>query len=199
MDVDLLAALFGFALTASMTPGPNNVMLMASGANFGVRRSLPHAAGITIGFSIMIALVGHGLGRAFDLWPSLRIGLAVVSAGYLAWLAWKIATAAPPGSRGQASRPLSLLQAAGFQWVNPKAWTMAVSAITLFAKGTTGPFVVAAVFGAVSVVSTATWLVAGTQVRRLLDSPGRLRAFNRAMAALLVASLWPAVGPLLRG
>lgn len=197
MDTDILLALLAFALTATITPGPNNIMIMASGANFGIRRSVPHAAGITVGFWVMIVLVGLGLGRAFEAWPALRTVLAVCAALYLGRLAWKVARAAAPGSGAEAGRPLTFLQAAGFQWVNPKGWAMSVTAITLYAHGAAGAVVVASAFGVLTVVSVGTWLVAGTQVRRLLTSPGRLRVFNWTMAALLLASLGPALVALL--
>lgn len=192
MAYELLTALTGFALGASMTPGPNNLMLMASGANFGFRRSMPHMAGVALGFLVMISLVGAGLIRLFDLWPPSETVLKVVSVTYLLWLAWKIAHAAPPASgAGSEGRPLTFLQAALFQWVNPKAWTMSLSAITLYApeRNFAAIALVAMVFGAVSLLSVSTWTVLGQQVSRLLSSPARLRAFNWTMAALLVASL----------
>jgi len=145
MTFELLAALAGFALVSSITPGPNNVMVMASGANFGLRRTVPHILGIACGFVVMLLLVGLGLARLFEMFPVIRLVLTVVSALYLLWLAWKIAHAAPFGSDSARGRPFSFLQAALFQWVNPKAWMMALSAITLYAPGdsTLAPVLVA--------------------------------------------------------
>ena len=127
MDTDLLYALMGFAFVTSITPGPNNLMLMASGANFGFRRSIPHMLGIGIGFVVMVTLVGLGLMGLFDRYPVTHTMLKVFSAAYMLWLAWKIANAAAPEQSKATGQPLSLLQAAGFQWVNPKAWAMALT------------------------------------------------------------------------
>ena len=198
MTDDILLALIGFAFVSSITPGPNNLMIMASGANFGVARSLPHALGISLGFGGMIALVGLGLAQMFEVWPGLRLTLAAVSVAYLVWLAWKIATAAPPDAGRTDTRPLTFLQAAAFQWVNPKAWTMALTAVTLYAAtGSLAVLAVAAVFTIVNLPAISCWMFLGTQMRRLLTSRRRLRAFNWTMAALLLASVWPSIGPLL--
>lgn len=199
MSPDLLAALIAFAFVSSVTPGPNNLMLLASGVNFGFRRTVPHMLGIGIGFTVMVALVGLGLAGVFTAWPPARAALQAVSVVYLLWLAWKIAQAAPPGnapdSRG---RPLSFLQAAAFQWVNPKAWTMALGAVALYAPGQEVAAVlwVAAVFGLVNLPCVSVWTVLGMGARRRLAHPARLRLFNRAMALLLVASLWPVLAGL---
>ena len=133
MSYDLLLALTLFAFVSSITPGPNNLMLMASGANFGFRRTLPHLLGVGIGFTLMIVLVGVGLVQVFDLYPISHQILKVVSVIYLLWLAWKIANAAPPeGDVQSAGTPITFIQAALFQWVNPKAWTMALTAISAY-------------------------------------------------------------------
>ena len=193
MTNDLLTALAGFALVSSITPGPNNLMLMASGANYGFRRSIPHMLGIASGFVVMVCLVGVGLIGLFDAWPPAHTILTVVSVAYLLWLAWKIAHASAPRRGEGTGRPFTFLQAALFQWVNPKAWTMALTAITLYAPDRTLASIalVAAIFGAINLPSVSTWTVLGQQVSRVLSSPARLRAFNWTMAALLVASLIP--------
>ncbi len=199
MTPDVLFALSIFAVATLFSPGPNNMMLMASGANYGVRRSLPHLLGVAIGFPLLAAAVGLGLGALFEAVPPAKLALEVLSVAFLLWLAWKVATAAAPGERAAEGRPLSFLQAASFQWVNPKAWAMAMGAMSLYAAvgGWLQVLLVAGVFAALGLVSATTWTLAGTQVRRFLTSPGRLRAFNWTMAALLVASLWPTVAPLL--
>ena len=202
MTIDLLTALAAFAFVTVITPGPNNLMLMASGANFGFRRTVPHMLGIGLGFPAMVFCVGIGVMQLFDLWPLSYTVLKTLSVAYLLYLAWKIAHAAPPAraAEGHEVRPLTFLQSAAFQWVNPKAWSMALSAITLYASGRdlTAVLWVAGTYVAVSVISTTSWTVLGQQMRRLLKSPGRLRAFNWIMAALLVATLvpvlWPAQG-----
>jgi threonine/homoserine/homoserine lactone efflux protein len=194
MTPDLILALAGFAIATTFSPGPNNVMLIASGANFGLRRSVPHMAGIGLGVMSLVAGAGAGLGRLFDLWDWLRPVLAVAAGLYLLYLAWRIATAAPTLNRSEpAGRPLTLLQAAAFQWVNPKAWAMAVSATTLYLpdRGMGTLAVAVLVFGLVSVPSTLLWTTFGRELRRWLTSPARLKAFNAVMAGLIVLSLVP--------
>lgn len=186
-----LPALFLFALVASATPGPNTMMVMASGANFGLRRSLPHMLGIAVGFTVLILSVGLGLGAVFQSVPQVMAAMTVGAVLYALWLAWKIATAAGP-AEGQAPRaPLTFLQAAGFQWVNPKAWAMATTAITVFApQGTWAAILlVATAFLVVSLPSAGAWAVLGHGMNRLLTTPGQLRAFNRVMAVLLLVSM----------
>lgn len=191
MDLALLPALLGFAFVASITPGPNNLMLLASGANFGFRRTLPHLLGVAGGHSFMIVVVGLGLMRLFAAYPFLHDVLTAASVAYLLWLAWRIATAVPKDGAAR-GRPFTFLQAAAFQWVNPKAWYMAVGAITLYAgEATWGVLAVALAFAATNLPSISAWAALGTQMRRWLDRPARLRAFNWTMAALLVLSLAP--------
>lgn len=193
MTFELLPALMGFALVSSITPGPNNMMLMASGANFGFWRSLPHMFGIGIGFTVMIVLVGLGLIGLFDAVPASYQLLKIFSVGYLLWLAWKIANAAPPVAGAAAGTPMTFVQAALFQWVNPKAWSMALTAITAYAPERTvwSILIVAAVFGAINLPSVSVWTVLGQQIRRVLNRPAWLRAFNIGMAILLVLSALP--------
>ncbi len=206
MELASLAALSGFALVSSITPGPNNMMLMASGANFGLRRTVPHALGVGIGFTLMIVLVGVGLMGLFDLFPWLNTVLKVVSIVYLLWLAWKIANAAPPdnskaaaasvhagGRPAKSAQPMTFIQAMLFQWVNPKAWSMALTAIALYApdRNVAAVALVAIVFGIINLPSTSLWAVMGQVLSGWLASPARLRAFNWTMAALLVASMIP--------
>ena len=198
MTPDLLLALAAFCLVSSITPGPNNLMLMASGANFGFRRSIPHMLGIALGFTVMVALVGAGLIQVFDAYPVSHTILTVFSVIYLLWLAWKIATAVPPkGDVAQNARPFTFVQAALFQWVNPKAWTMALTAITVYAadRSLAGILLVSLVFGLVNLPSISLWTIMGEQMRRILKNPTRLRAFNWTMAGLLVASLIPLIYP----
>lgn len=193
MDYEVLTALVAFAFVSSITPGPNNLMLMASGANFGFRLTIPHMLGIGIGFTVMVFLVGIGLMQVFDTFPVTHIILKVFSVIYLLWLAWKIANAGAPKGGGEGGTPMTFMQAALFQWVNPKAWTMALTAITLYAPERTLLMVllVAGTFGAVNLPCVSTWTVLGQQMRRLLTRPTLLTAFNWTMAVLLVASLYP--------
>jgi len=193
MTPETLIALALFCAATLFTPGPNNLMLMASGANFGLRRTLPHLAGVAYGFPAMILPVGLGVMALFDRWPPSYALLKGLSILYILWLARKIATAAPPAQARAEARPLTFLQAAGFQWVNPKAWSMALGAITLYAAGRDPASVlwVAGTFAVLGTVSALAWVTLGTGVRRLLGDVRRLRLFNRTMAVLLVASMLP--------
>jgi threonine/homoserine/homoserine lactone efflux protein len=196
MTYDILIALAGFALVSSITPGPNNLMLMASGANFGFARTLWHMLGVGIGFTLMIVLVGIGLIQIFDLYPISHTILKVVSVLYLGWLAYKIANAAAPQAAGETGKPITFLQAAAFQWVNPKAWTMALTAITLYAPDQSfqAILLVALVFGAINLPSVSVWTLMGQQMQRYLTNATRLKIFNYTMAALLLLSLYPLLG-----
>ena len=193
--MDLLVALVGFAFVTSVTPGPNNLMLLASGVNYGVRRTVPHMLGISLGHALMVFLVGLGLARVFEDVPWSRPALAVASILYMGWLALKIATAAPPRGGRSTGRPFTFLQAAAFQWVNPKAWAMALSAVAAYAptRSLDAVVAVAVVFGAVNLPSVGAWAVLGQSLRAVLAEPRRLRLFNGAMAALLVLSVLPVV------
>lgn len=197
MTYELLLALCGFAFVSSITPGPNNLMLMTSGANFGFKRTVPHMLGVGIGFTVMIALVGFGIAQVFTAYPVSHTILKVFSVVYMAWLAWKIAHATPPAEADTEGRPLTFLQAAAFQWVNPKAWAMALTAITVYAGngGAAAVLSVALVFGAVNIPCISSWTVLGQQMRKILRNPARLRLFNWTMACLLMASLWPVLFP----
>jgi len=190
---DILLPFLLFALSSTFTPGPNNMMLMASGANFGLRATLPHMMGISLGFPVMVFAVGLGLGTVFERYPLLHEILRWAGSAYLLWLAWRIATAAGTGKAERRSRPLRFLEAAGFQWVNPKAWIMAVSAFSVYAAPEVAPLTQAAVFGAVFCLiafpSCGTWTLFGTAIGRLLRSPRSLRLFNGAMGLLLAASV----------
>ncbi|WP_341365445.1 LysE family translocator [Yoonia sp. BS5-3] len=194
MTYDLLLGLITFAFVSSITPGPNNLMLMASGANFGFRRTLPHMVGISLGHAFMVALVGLGLGQIFTAFPMAQFIMQWLSTLYLLYLAWKIATAAPPSEGNARGRPFTFLQAAAFQWVNPKAWYMAIYAVTNYTPEGTGLwpiFIVAGVFAATNQPSVAVWAGIGTQIKRLLTRPKLLRWFNGTMAVLLVLTLIP--------
>ncbi len=193
MTYELVTGLALFALVSSGTPGPNNMMLMASGANFGFRQSMPHMLGIAIGFTFMTFLVGLGLAGVFEQFPVLHTVLKVVSVAYMLFLAWKIANAAPLKQGEATGSPFTFFQAAAFQWVNPKAWAMALTAVTVYApsRDIYGAVAVALIFGLVNFPSVSVYTVLGEQVRKFLTSPLRLRSFNIVMALLLIASLYP--------
>jgi threonine/homoserine/homoserine lactone efflux protein len=198
MNLEYFTALALFCFVSSATPGPNNLMLMASGANYGFKRSLPHMLGISIGFTLMVILVGVGLMQVFDAFPITYQLLKWFSVAYLLYLAWKIANAQPPkatdsNEESSASKPFTFIQAALFQWVNPKAWTMALTAITVYSSDRSfgSVTIVAVVFGLVNFPSVSLWTLLGQQVSRLLKNPVRLKVFNISMALMLVGSLYP--------
>jgi threonine/homoserine/homoserine lactone efflux protein len=197
MPLDMLAALCVFALVTSITPGPNNLMLMASGVNFGFRRSIPHMLGVGCGFVFMIVAVGLGISQVFAAVPQLYTVLKVVSVVYMLWLAWHIANAGPVEGNGEAgAKPMTFLAAAAFQWVNPKAWAMAltgVAAYTLPANYMVSLLIMALVFGLINIPSIACWTGFGVGMRQMLQDPAKVRIFNVGMAVLLVASLIPVV------
>ena len=194
MTLALMLAFAGFAFVSSITPGPNNAMLLASGVNYGFRRTIPHIAGIALGCIVMLLLVGLGLGQAFAAVPWLYGVLRIVGAAYLLWLAWHIACAGPLAVRDSSGRPMTFLQGMAFQWVNPKAWIMVVGAVSTFAPRdgfARNVVVLALLLGLVNVPSICVWAGFGTALRPLLSHPGRVRSFNVTMASLLVLSLLP--------
>jgi threonine/homoserine/homoserine lactone efflux protein len=195
LSPDLLLAFALFALVTSITPGPNNTMLLASGVNFGFNRSIPHILGISCGFFVLVLAVGLGLGAVFEAYPLLYSVLRYVGAAYLLYLAWKIARSGPmaenQSGRGQ---PLGYWGAAAFQWVNPKAWVMAVGAISTYTplQGYfTNVLVISAVFALINAPTVSLWAACGSLLRNALRNPRWLRLFNLGMAALLVISLYP--------
>ena len=199
-SLSLLGPLALFALVSSITPGPNNVMLASSGLNFGFRRSVPHLLGVNLGFTLMIFLVGVGLGSVFQQTPALYTILKYAGAAYLLYLAWKIATSGPLDEGEARGKPFTFLQAAAFQWVNPKAWVMAVGVVATYTpqNGFFANLVIATlVCGIVNLPSIGIWVTFGTALRRVLHRPAAIRAFNVGMALLLVASLYPVALELL--
>lgn len=195
--VELLPALVLFAVSTLFTPGPNNTMLATSGATFGLRRSLPHMLGVATGFPLMVVALGLGFQAVLDAHPQIHAVLKWAGAAYLCWMAWHIATATRAAAAEGRARPFTYLQAAAFQWVNPKAWVMAVGALSAFTTAggdhAAQVAVMAAVFLAGGIASSALWTAGGTLIGRFLSDDRRLRAFNVTMAALLVASIVPTV------
>jgi threonine/homoserine/homoserine lactone efflux protein len=191
---DLFAALCLFAFASSITPGPNNMMLMASGANFGWKRTLPHWLGVVVGFSLLIVGCGLGLGGLFTAFPVLHEVLKWVGAAYMVWLAYKVGSSKTLSSGASSGRPMTFLGAVLFQAVNPKAWAMALSAVTIYLppQHYLGNLMVAtAVFAGINAPCVACWLSFGIGMRRFLDNPRALQTFNLVMATLLIASLIP--------
>ncbi len=194
MSADTLFALVLFAFATSITPGPNNMMLFASGVNFGFRRTIPHMLGIGAGFLSLLLGVGLGLGALLSAYPPAFIALKVAGGLYLLWIAWKIGSSRSMGEGDSKARPMTFLGAAAFQWVNPKAWVMAITAMAVYPNPEQYALtvaIVALVFAAVNVPSVSTWAGFGSALREWLSVPVRLKWFNITMAVLLVLSLWP--------
>jgi threonine/homoserine/homoserine lactone efflux protein len=201
MTFDLYIALLSFAFISVITPGPNNLMLMASGLNFGWRRSIPHMLGVGLGFPLMLLLVGLGLMQVFVAYPIVRQIMTVCSIFYLLYLAWKIANAAPASSGAEVGKPLTLFQATAFQWVNPKAWSMALTALSVYVPadmGWHGAVLAALTYVICGIISTNTWTLLGIQIKRLLRNDFYQRVFNWACASVLVLTLYPAVSDYLK-
>ena len=194
MALDTFLALLLFAFTTSITPGPNNMMLFASGVNFGFRRTIPHMLGIGVGFLSLLLGVGLGLGAVLHTVPLLYTVLKFAGGAYLIWIAWKIGTSRSLTESEDSAQPMSFMSAAAFQWVNPKAWVMAVTAMATYTNEQLYLFSVLLVglaFAAVNVPSVSTWAGFGSALRDWLADPVRLKWFNITMAVLLVLSLWP--------
>lgn len=194
MTLDQILAFAIFAFVISITPGPNNTMVLASGANFGLGPTIPHLLGIDLGFALMIIAVGSGIGGALTALPVLHTVLRYIGAFYLLFLAWKIASSGGPDTDGSRKRPLSFLQAASFQWVNPKGWIAATGAVATYTPSDgffANLLTVTAVFALVMGPCITLWAAVGMSLRRFLSQPAYLRAFNVVMAVLLVASLYP--------
>lgn len=195
--MSLWLSLIIFAMVSTITPGPNNIMIMTSGLNYGIRRSLPHWFGIFLGFPIMTIGVGLGLGQAFVQWPWLHSVIKVLGISYLLFLAYKIAITKTQNQQSKSSQPLTFMQAALFQWVNPKAWVMAIGALATFTtlewSMVQQALLISLAFIMVGIPSTGLWLFAGRLLQQLLKQPAYQRAFNYTMAFLLVLSLIPMI------
>jgi threonine/homoserine/homoserine lactone efflux protein len=201
MSTETLLAASLFAVVSSITPGPNNTMLLASGVNFGFRRALPHMSGVNLGFAFMLLCVGLGLHSVLDRFPQLYDVLRFVGSAYMLWIAWKLASAKPApmadadgSTTPDAIRPMGFGAAAAFQWVNPKAWVMAVTFMSTYLPADAGMAHVALMAGLFMVLGApclAFWVGFGQAMRGLLQDSLRLRVFNITMALALVASLYP--------
>lgn len=188
-------AIIAFAITTCVTPGPNNAMIMASGLNYGIKRSLPHYVGIVLGFPAMVLAVGVGIVQLFEQYPIFHVVLKIAGAAYLSYLAYKIASAPVSALHEGKGKPFSFIQAAAFQWVNPKAWVLAVGATatyTILGDGYVLQVIIIAfiflLFGAPCIML---WLWGGTVLKNILQTPVYVRIFNISMAVLLMASLIP--------
>ena len=196
MSPALLAGFLVFVVVGSITPGPNNLMLMASGSVFGLKRTLPHAAGVVLGFGAMNLAVGLGLAQVLKASPVVFAVLRWAAAAYILYIAYRMVTAKGPGVAVTGERPMSFLGAVAFQWINPKAWVMALGAVGTYAEHDRFLADVATIavgYMLVGVPCALIWTGFGSGIRRWFKKPGHLKAFNWTMAALLVASMYPLV------
>jgi threonine/homoserine/homoserine lactone efflux protein len=193
--------IFLFVISTAITPGPNNVMLMTSGLNHGIRKSVPHLVGINVGFTLMLIIIGMGLGSAFDSYPLFHQTIKIAGVLYLAYLAWMIAVTPTETQQLEKAKPITFLQAALFQWVNPKAWVMITGAVGSFTTQSTNIYLqvlmIAGTFAVLGTPCGATWLLSGVSLRRFLENPKYLRIFNRTMAILLIISIRPVIMELI--
>lgn len=196
MTVSLFSGLVIFSFVSAFTPGPNNLLALASGANFGYRKTLPHIIGVCVGFFIMLLVMGAGLGTLFIRYPVVQLILRYVAFSYLVYLAFRIATASGFGSTSAREKPITFLGSVAFQWVNPKAWIAALTLVSTF----TIPHSYWQSLGIACLVNThlaflavSAWALFGKVVKKWLSRPIILRIFNIGMALLLVGSVIPAL------
>jgi threonine/homoserine/homoserine lactone efflux protein len=194
--VTMILSITSFALASTMTPGPNNIMLLSSGLTFGYKRTIPHALGINFGFPVMVICVGLGVGKMFELFPFIYTALKVVGIGYLLWMAWHIAnTKGTPNTDNKKDKPFTFLQAALFQWINPKAWVMATTSTAAFITdhqiASIQVMIISCIYFFCAILSTNSWALGGVMLKRFIQNERFVRIFNITMAVLIVGSILP--------
>ncbi|MFG1504927.1 LysE family translocator [Halobacteriovorax sp. ZH5_bin.2] len=192
MSTTNLYPLLAFAFVSAITPGPNNILLMSSGANHGFRKTIPHMLGVYFGFIFMIAVIGFGVADIFETYPGIQKIMQMACGTYLALLAFKIAFSTFAKEEAQIKKPMSFIEAAMFQWINPKAWTMALSAVAIYTNGNTlGVVAVILAYSLVDIPAISVWVFAGLRLKSFLEKGYRLAIFNIVLAVLLFGSLFP--------
>lgn len=198
--MEIFIAVLFFAFSTTITPGPNNVMIMSSAVNYGIRASMPHFLGICLGFPLMVLLVGFGFGVIFERFPNLHQLIKVIGVIYLLWLAWHIASAEPKAIKKGEKKPFTFWQAALFQWVNAKAWMMASGAVAAYTTVNGNPvtevLAITAAFLLMAFPCVGTWLLFGSLLRKFLANSIFQRIFNVTMGLILVASIIPVLQDL---
>ena len=194
----MIVSISSFALASTMTPGPNNIMLLSSGLTFGYKRTIPHALGINCGFPLMVLCVGSGVGKLFEVYPFIYTILKIFGIGYLSWMAWHIAnTKGTLSTKNKHDKPFTFLQAALFQWINPKAWVMAVTSTTAFITdhqiASIQVMIIACIYFFSAMLSTNSWALGGVLLKRFIQNDRLVQAFNIAMAILIIGSILPFV------
>ncbi len=195
--IAMLISIATFTLSTVMTPGPNNIMLLSSGLTFGYKRTMPHIFGVMFGFAFMVILVGLGMGVVFEKFPVIFTVLKVVGILYLFWMAYKIASSDGGYDVNEVdkSNPFTFFQAAAFQWVNPKAWIMAITAISVFVTSNENSllqvFTISFIYLLSGVISTNSWALGGVVLKKVIKDKKSVKIFNVTMAVLLVVSVVP--------
>lgn len=194
----MLISIGSFALASTMTPGPNNMMLLSSGLTFGYKRTIPHALGVNIGFPVMVICVGLGIGRLFEVFPFTYVALKVVGICYLVWMAWHIAnTKGAADTENKNDKPFTFIQAALFQWINPKAWVMAITSTATFITdhqiASIQVVIISCIYCICAFFSTNSWSLGGVILKRFIRNERFVRIFNITMAILIVGSIIPFV------
>ena len=192
-----LVSIASFTLATVMTPGPNNIMMLSSGLNFGYKKSIPHMLGVALGFPIMVICVGMGINIIFKIFPLAYDIMKIIGFIYLIWMAWQIANSSVEikENENKNNKPFTFIQIVLFQWINPKAWIMAVTAISSFTVPNEDIFmqviVIAFIYLLSGLISTNTWTLGGVFIKKLLKNKKTVRIFNITMAILLVMSIIP--------
>lgn len=198
--MELYLAIILFAASTTVTPGPNNIMIMTSGLNYGVKESIPHLLGICFGFPAMVIMVGLGFSVVFEMYPIFHEVIKILGVVYLLYLAWLIASSSPTSLEVDNSKPLSFTQAALFQWINPKAWVMATGAVSAYTSVSSEIFsqviFIAFAFFIVAFPCVGIWLFFGVGLKKYLNSAKHQKIFNVSMALLLVGSVYPVIKEL---
>tara|TARA_A100001015_G_scaffold293645_1_gene370474 strand:+ start:2804 stop:3406 length:603 start_codon:yes stop_codon:yes gene_type:complete len=197
MDSGLVSGLLIFAFVSSITPGPNNLMLMTSGVNFGFRATFPHLLGVVVGHALMTVALGMGVSPIIHSTPQIRLVLKILGITYVIFLAWKIFSTSLSDEATDTIKgsPLSFYQAMAFQWINPKAWTLTLTAFTLYSvvNSLESIMLVTFAFATVNFPCVTAWTLMGVKLGGLLQSSRYLTIFNIAMASLLIMSVLPAI------
>ncbi len=194
----MIISITSFALASTMTPGPNNIMLLSSGLTFGYKRTLPHALGVNFGFPVMVICVGLGIGKLFEVFPFIYTTLKMVGISYLLWMAWHIAnTKGSPNTENKDDKPFTFIQAALFQWINPKAWVMAITSTAAFITdhqiASIQVIIISSIYFLCGILSTNSWSLGGVILKRFIQNERLVQIFNITMAILIVGSILPFV------
>lgn len=198
-SLTMLLSITSFTFAGVLTPGPNNIMLLSSGLTFGYKNTIPHILGVVLGFTIMVILVGLGLGAIFETFPIIFTILKFIGISYLFWMAWHIANSKSEikTKNNQNSKPFTFIQAASFQWVNPKAWFMAITTTVSFVTNPEHGFIqvliIAFIFMLVGFISTNIWTLGGVYLKKLIKNPLHVKIFNITMAVLIITSVLPVI------